>query len=201
MTTFKRNSVEIVGYFTDDEPIFSHESFGEKFYTRRIKVFRKSGNIDILPVLLSEYIKLNEDENTKYKINGTIRSYNLHTDDKNRVLLNILVNSVEEVSNTRKDENVVELTGYICKQPTFRKTPFGRCISDLTIAVNRAYGKSDYLPCIAWGDTARAANGFSVGDKITLRGRFQSREYLKDNQVRVAYEISIMDLDKVEGDE
>ena len=136
---------------------------------------------------------------------GQFRSYNRHEGVKNRLMLSIFVREVhfmEEFTDYTKT-NQIFLDGYICKEPIYRKTPLGREIADLLLAVNRPYGKSDYIPCIAWGRNARYASGFEVGSRVCVWGRVQSREYTKklsetDCEKRIAYEVSVSKLECVE---
>lgn len=178
-------------------PIFSHESFGEGFYELTLKVDRLSNNYDNIPVIVSE--KLLVGDNFKLgnivAIQGQFRSYNKLVDGKSKLILNVFVRSIIEIDDSM-NPNVVELSGFICKEPIFRMTPFGREICDMLIAVNRAYNKSDYLPCIVWGRNARFARSARVGQKVEIVGRIQSREYQKrisdeETLTKVAYEISV----------
>ena len=133
---------------------------------------------------------------------GQFRSYNQHGEKKNRLVLSVFVREiafVEEEWDGAKT-NTILLDGYICKQPIYRKTPLGREIADLLLAVNRPYGKSDYIPCICWGRNARFASGFEVGEHVQVLGRIQSREYVKklsetESEKRVAYEVSVSKLE------
>lgn len=178
------------------KPEFSHEVFGEGFYEFMLKVARLSENYDIIPVTISEKL-LGEDTmvGKTICIKGQFRSYNKLLDGKSKLLLTVFA---REIVNSLDDENpnVAKICGYVCKEPIYRTTPFGREICDMLLAVNRAYNKSDYLPCIAWGRNARYIGNLSVGEKIDITGRIQSREYQKrlDNgevEIRTAYEISI----------
>jgi len=179
------------------EPIFSHEIYGEGFYEMNLSVPRLSDNRDIIPITISE--RLLPDNalaiGKKIGINGQFRSYNKIFDNKSRLMLTVFVRELVEAS-ADQNPNVVELSGFVCKPPIFRVTPFSREICDMLLAVNRAYGKSDYLPTIAWGRNARFLRQVGVGEKIYVVGRIQSREYIKktedgEDQTRVAYEISI----------
>lgn len=181
----------------NSSPIFSHESFGEGFYELTLKVDRLSNNYDNIPVIVSE--KLLVGDNFKLgntvAIQGQFRSYNKLVDGKSKLILNVFVRSIIEIDDSM-NPNVVELSGFICKEPIFRMTPFGREICDMLIAVNRAYNKSDYLPCIVWGRNARFARSARVGQKVEIVGRIQSREYQKrisdeETLTKVAYEISV----------
>ena len=178
-------------------PVFSHEVYGEGFYELDLKVQRLSENYDIIPVTVSE--KLLGDDNFSLgkvvSVKGQFRSYNKLVDGKSKLILTVFVRELIELDDSM-NPNIVELSGFVCKEPIYRTTPFGREICDLLLAVNRAYNKSDYLPCIAWGRNARFIGGMSVGQKLDIIGRIQSREYQKkvsetETQTRTAYEISI----------
>lgn len=186
---------------------FSHEVFGEGFYLFDLSVGRLSDSYDIIPVMASErLLDIHTDQIGKYaEINGQFRSYNYHTENKNRLLLSVFAREVtlsdEEPASAKP--NSIFLDGYVCKKPVYRKTPLGREIADVLLAVNRPYGKSDYIPCICWGRNARFADSFSVGGHVQLWGRIQSREYQKklsetETEQRIAYEVSVSKLDYLE---
>lgn len=179
-----------------EEPRYSHQVFGEGFYETKVEVERLSGLVDIIPVTVSERLLGEGDfEEGKYvSVSGQFRSYNKIADGKSRLMLTVFVRETNE--DLPPNTNKIELIGYVCKPPVYRTTPFKREIADVLIAVNRAYNKSDYIPCIAWGRNARFAEKLVVGDKVGLSGRIQSREYRKTDEngvesVRVAYEISV----------
>ena len=190
---------EIVSGFTH-----SHDVFGEGFYMVDIRVQRLSDCVDIIPIMISErLVDVKQDYRGAYvQIMGQFRSYNRHEERKNRLVLSVFAREIEfteELSEGSKT-NQIFLDGYICKNPVYRKTPLGREIADLLIAVNRPYGKSDYIPCICWGRNARFASEFEVGGHIQIWGRIQSREYMKkiseeESEKRVAYEVSVSKLD------
>ncbi|OUQ21701.1 single-stranded DNA-binding protein [Lachnoclostridium sp. An14] len=193
---------EIVSGFT-----FSHEVFGEGFYMVELAVNRLSEQVDVIPLMISERL-LDVDRNYEgctVEAIGQFRSYNRHEGAKNRLVLSVFVreiNFLEEFTDYTKT-NQIFLDGYICKEPVYRKTPLGREIADLLLAVNRPYGKSDYIPCISWGRNARYASGFQVGVRVRVWGRVQSREYTKklsdiECEKRVAYEVSVSKLECVE---
>ena len=178
-------------------PEFSHEVFGESFYQFDLSILRLSGQYDIIPVTISERLmgNLSFDVGTRLALKGQFRSYNKLVGDKSKLILTVFVREILEVED-EVNPNIVELSGYICKEPIYRTTPFNREIADILLAVNRAYNKSDYIPCIAWGRNARFASEVKVGTKITLIGRVQSREYTKvtenaEPEVRRAYEVSV----------
>lgn len=179
-------------------PSFSHCVYAERFMHFTLGVSRLSGNEDKLPVLISERIIPDGlTIGTHLSIVGQIRSYNQHSEKKNKLIISVFAKeiAIDEFSDRTLDSNECELVGYICKPVVYRKTPFLREISDILLAVNRNYGKSDYLPCIAWGRNARYANSLSIGQKLCLSGRLQSRNYKKimENGIieeRIAYEVS-----------
>ena len=193
---------EIVSGFT-----FSHEVFGEGFYVVEVAVSRLSEQADIIPLMISErLINVKEDyQGCTVEAIGQFRSYNRHEGVKNRLVLSVFVREIhfmEKFTDYTKT-NQIFLDGYICKNPIYRKTPLGREIADLLLAVNRPYGKSDYIPCIAWGRNARFASGFDVGGHVQIWGRIQSREYVKklsetQTEKRVAYEVSVSKIDFLE---
>ena len=190
---------EIVSPFT-----FSHEVFGEGFYMVDVSVKRLSNSEDQIPVMISErLLDVTQDYTGEFiMVNGQFRSYNRHDEQKNRLVLSVFareIEFVEEELDGAKTNNIM-LDGYICKLPVYRKTPLGREIADLLLAVNRPYGKSDYIPCICWGRNARFASSFEVGGHVAVWGRIQSREYVKklsetETQRRVAYEVSVSKLE------
>lgn len=190
---------EIISDFT-----FSHEIYGEGFYMVDVEVSRLSESSDIIPLMVSErLLNVKEDYKGAYiSVTGQFRSYNRHEERKNRLVLSVFAREIEFISEVPEGEktNQIYLDGYICKEPIYRKTPLGREIADLLLAVNRPYGKSDYIPCICWGRNARYASSFQVGSRCVIWGRIQSREYMKklsEEQVekRVAYEVSVSKLE------
>ncbi|MEF9941690.1 MAG: single-stranded DNA-binding protein [Lachnospiraceae bacterium] len=201
----ENNQVTIMGEVAS-EFIFSHEVFGEGFYMVDILVKRLSNSDDRIPLMISErLIDTSQDYTGEYVMaSGQFRSYNRHEEQRNRLVLSVFVREVtfvEEEVDGAKTNNIL-LDGYICKAPIYRKTPLGREIADLLLAVNRPYGKSDYIPCICWGRNARFASGFEVGEHVQVLGRIQSREYVKkitetDTEKRVAYEVSVSKLECV----
>ena len=200
----ENNQVTIMGKVAT-EFSFSHEVFGEGFYMVEVEVKRLSNSEDRIPLMISErLIDVTQDYTGEYiMVHGQFRSYNRHEEQKNRLVLSVFVREIsfmeEEPDGTKT--NSIWLDGYICKEPIYRKTPLGREIADLLLAVNRPYGKSDYIPCICWGRNARYASGFEVGEHVQLLGRIQSREYVKrisdtETQKRVAYQVSVSKLEK-----
>lgn len=174
---------------------YSHDVFGEGFYTFEMVARRTSGKLDVIPVIISErLINVDADFKGKYVIiNGQFRSHN----NDGRLLLNLFVRNIAFTDIGEVDTNDLFLTGYICKKPIFRKTPKGRLIADVMFAVNRPYKKSDYIPCLFWGRNALFADTLEVGTKLNLWGRIQSREYQKVSEdggmteFRTAYEVSV----------
>ncbi|MBO4572913.1 MAG: single-stranded DNA-binding protein [Clostridia bacterium] len=178
------------------EKRFSHEVYGEGFYEMDVSVKRLSGQEDVLPITVSERLIEKEGLTVGSTLSaiGQFRSCNKPVDGKSKLMLTVFVREIVAEDFSPNPNNIV-LTGYICKTPTYRTTPFNREICDLLIAVNRAYNKSDYIPCIAWGRNARFVRNLSVGEKIALAGRIQSREYQKrtedDVKTLTAYEVSV----------
>lgn len=190
------NIVNLSGKIAE-EPVFSHQVFGEGFYESAIEVERLSSQVDVIPITISERLiqEVDLEKGDYLTIEGQFRSYNKIIEGKSKLMLTVFVRECND-NPERNNENTIELVGYVCKPPIFRTTPFKREIADVLIAVNRAYNKSDYIPCIAWGRNARFASRLEVGDKVALVGRIQSREYQKvlddgETETRVAYEISI----------
>lgn len=202
----ENNRVSVIGEIVS-EFTFSHEVFGEGFYTVDMAVNRLSDQMDTIPLMISErLIDVKADYRGQTAMaTGQFRSYNRHEGVKNRLVLSVFVREIEfmDAFTDYTKTNQIFLDGYICKQPIYRKTPLGREIADLLVAVNRPYGKSDYIPCIAWGRNARYASNFDVGNRLRIWGRVQSREYTKklseeECEKRVAYEVSVSKLEDVE---
>ena len=187
---FTNNQVTIAGEVVS-EFTFSHEVYGEHFYIVNIAVCRLSNSYDVIPVMV--------------QVSGQFRSYNRHEENRNRLVLSVFAREAVLASQEDEDEqnpNHIFLDGYVCKHPVYRKTPLGREIADVLLAVNRPYGKSDYIPCICWGRNARFADKFEVGSHIQIWGRIQSREYQKkiaedQYEKRVAYEVSVSKLEYI----
>ena len=200
------NQVTIVGT-VDSEFTYSHEVFGEGFYMLNVSVKRLSDSCDIIPLMISErLLDVKEDYiGCTVEAIGQFRSYNRHEGVKNRLVLSVFVREIhfmEKFTDYTKT-NQIFLDGYICKPPVYRKTPLGREIADILLAVNRPYGKSDYIPCICWGRNARYAEHFKVGERCAIWGRIQSREYMKkldeeNVEKRVAFEVSVSKLELLE---
>ena len=202
----ENNQVTIMGEVASPFT-FSHEVFGEGFYMMDVNVKRLSNSEDRIPLMISErLIDVSQDYTGEFiMVSGLFRSYNRHDEQKNRLVLSVFVREVsfiEEELDGAKTNNIF-LDGYICKLPVYRKTPLGREIADLLLAVNRPYGKSDYIPCICWGRNARFASTFEVGEHVQIMGRIQSREYIKkltetETEKRIAYEVSVSKLECLE---
>lgn len=178
-----------------ENPVFSHETYGEGFYEVKLSVPRLSEHNDILPVTVSEKFLKSFSVGQEVALKGQFRSFNKLMGDKSKLVLNVFAREIIE-RNDSMNPNIIEITGFLCKPPIFRTTPFNREICDILVAVNRAYNKSDYLPCIAWGRNARYIKDAPVGKKLEIVGRIQSREYQKkldsgEIVTKTAYEISI----------
>ncbi|MGV8145944.1 MAG: single-stranded DNA-binding protein [Alkaliphilus sp.] len=204
--TLKSNIVTLVGKIAGDKE-FSHEIYGEEFYKFFLEIPRLSDIYDSLPLTISERLLYDLDVEVKPTVNieGQLRSYNKYVDGSNRLILTIFVKNIKRVEDNKilnMNPNEIYLDGYICRKPIYRETPFGREITDILIAVNRSYNKSDYIPCIAWGRNARFVAKLNIGDRIKIWGRTQSRKYqkkLQDGGVldKVAYEVSISKVESV----
>ena len=204
--TEKNNKVFISGEIVS-KATFSHEVYGEGFYEMNVLVKRLSGQGDILPVTISERLIADRDLKEGVTVNafGQFRSYNKLVDGKSKLMLTVFVRELADMAEV-KNPNSIVLSGYVCKPPVYRTTPFNREIADILIAVNRSYNKSDYIPCKAWGRNARFAKNVGVGERIAVAGRIQSREYQKrlseeDVRILTAYEVSISKLSAFENAE
>ena len=202
----ENNRVSIIGEVVSEFE-FSHEVFGEGFYLVNVSVNRLSDMVDIIPLMISErLVDVTKDyRGRKIEVSGQFRSYNRHEEKHNRLVLSAFARELKflEEEDSLAPVNQIFLDGYICKPPVYRKTPLGREIADLLMAVNRPYGKSDYIPCICWGRNARYASAFAVGGHVLIWGRIQSREYMKrigenETEKRVAYEVSVSKLEYME---
>ncbi len=204
----KNNTVNIIGKIVSEQE-FSHEVYGEGFYKFNIESQRLSEIPDIIPVTISERLCDRSVLCPEVAVNivGQLRSYNNYFDSKNRLIMTVFAKDVEILEQDKiKSMNQIYLNGFVCKKPVYRKTPFGREISDILIAVNRAYGKSDYIPLIAWGRNARFGGSLSVGDNIQIWGRIQSRKYQKkledgDSIEKTAYEVSVSKIERASNTE
>ena len=202
----ENNQVTVIGTVVS-EFTYSHEVFGEGFFMIDILVRRLSSSNDTIPVMVSERL-MDVTQSCRgqcIKVTGQFRSYNRHEEQKNRLILSVFAREIEFVDEEPDGArtNHIMLEGYMCKRPVYRKTPLGREIADLLLAVNRPYGKSDYIPCICWGRNARYASPFDVGEHVRVLGRIQSREYVKklsetETETRTAYEVSVSKLECME---
>ena len=203
MKNLENNKVNIAGVICSDFN-YSHTLCGEKFYIADLEVERRSGKSDIIPIMVSDrMIKIEDLTGVAVEILGQFRSYNKHIDGKSKLLLTVFALEIEVLENFTYNNNNVELVGYICKEPIYRTTPLGKEIADVLLAVNRSYGKSDYIPCICWGRNARYVGNLEIGTKISISGRLQSRTFLKKideetTEERVAYELSASKVEVVE---
>lgn len=199
------NHVSISGNIISG-PVFSHEVFGEKIYQMEVQVKRNSGYPDIIPVLAPESMAgiIRGCHGEHIQVVGQYRSYNKHEEKRSRLVLSVFANEIllaEEYSSGMY--NRIFMDGFICRQPEYRVTPNGKEITDVMLAVNRSYHKSDYIPCICWGKYARAASRFYIGEHVQAWGRIQSREYVKKregfpDEIKIAYEVSIDDMIPIE---
>ena len=183
-------------------PVFSHEILGEEFFDITVAVPRLSGQEDEIPVTVSDRLMKPAPPSIGdyIGVSGQVRSYNKVVEGKSKLILRVFARETD--CGDPDNPNTVELEGFVCKPPVYRTTPFKREICDLLLAVNRAYGKSDYIPAIAWGRNARYAGEFSVGDRVSAVGRIQSRVYQKvlpdgTSEQRVAYEVSVSQIEKL----
>ena len=192
-----QNYVELWGT-ADGAPEFSHENHGESFYRFPLRVERLSGQSDTPPILVSQSLlnSLEVAEGTPLRVVGQLRSFNNRSGRGRRLVISVFAQSIEPGDGGHF--NRILLSGVLCKPPVLRRTPLGRSICDMILAVNRRYGRADYLPCIAWGQTAAQVAERSVGERLSLEGRVQSRTYLKQtdagSEERTAYEVSVMQL-------
>jgi len=188
---------------------FSHEVYGEGFYYFMLEVSRLSESSDLIPVTISERLVSRQklEMGTIIEVEGQFRSYNSYSNDGNKLILTVFAREINFLDDEKKikNPNQIYLDGYICKKPIYRTTPFGREITDMLLAVNRPYNKSDYIPCIAWGRNARFSQELTVGDNVKVWGRIQSRTYQKkldsgDAISKVAYEISVSKMEICKND-
>ena len=212
-TNYSENNHLILRGEIVSQKSYSHEIYGEKFYIVNLEVKRLSSTSDIIPITISERLIMNFDLEIgkKVEVEGQFRYYNNYVNERNRLILTVFAKEIRNLENEEESEenlnltNEVILVGYICKKPIYRQTPFGREIADILLAVNRAYNKSDYIPCIAWGRNARFCQNLEVGTEVKIVGRVQSRSYEKkyeDGRVenKVAYEVSIASMEIVNNE-
>lgn len=201
------NIIVLEGYFTE-EPVFSHVIFGEEFYVAPMSVDRLSDSKDILNITISSKLLKNVElkNNVFTRITGQLRSYNKLSGNRNKLLLTVFAKEISFPTEKAEEPNLILLTGFVCKEPVYRHTPFGREITDLLIAVNRQFNKTDYIPVLAWGRNAKFSRMFKVGERIHVQGRLQSRTYdkmMEDGTLikKTAYEVSSSIVDLLEEDE
>lgn len=205
MRNNENNRVEVAGKIISGLE-FNHEMYGEKFYSAILFTERTSGNADMIPLLISEKLFIGNLDGEYVSARGEFRSYNRHAEGKTSLQLNVFVQEMRILDGEYSDfANGIELKGYICKKPIYRKTPLGREIADILLAVNRPYGKSEYIPCICWGRNAVYTSNLEIGTRISIAGRIQSREYQKrisdeETETRVAYEVSASRIEVVEDE-
>ena len=177
-------------------PRFSHENHGKRFFQLFLEVPRLSGAVDILPVIAEEGILNSADLGcgALFTVTGQVRSHNIRSDGRRHLLIFVFASSL--VCEDGEPLNEVTVNGTICREPTYRRTPLGREICDVMLAVPRAFKRADYLPCILWGKTAQEISRCHTRDNLTISGRLQSRVYTKltetGSQERTAYEISAL---------
>lgn len=205
----ENNKIELCGVIAST-PELNHKTYGENFYGFRLSCSRKSTEKDMLPIIVSDRLVEIKDlqVDKRISVKGQVRTFNKHiSDDKRKLLIMVFARDVREVEEESESapefNNNVKLNGYICKPPVYRVTPKGREIADVLIAVNRTYGKSDYIPCITWGRNARYTGNLDVGTRVDVEGRLQSREYTKKlddgtEEIRTAYEISVSRIEESE---
>ncbi len=195
------NHVSIVGQIVDHFE-YSHEIYGEKFYTNHVKVDRLSSASDLIPIMVSgRAVGVKADWMGEcVKIEGQFRSYNKREENRTRLVLSVFAEEFEPMKDFTYNDNNICLIGYVCKEPIYRKTPLGREIADLLLAVNRPYGRTDYIPLITWGRNARYSAKYKIGTKVKVVGRIQSREYCRqgEDEVRIAYEVSVSKIEEWE---
>ena len=206
------NHLTLMGKVTSERR-FSHEIYGESFYNFNLEIPRLSGSADIIPTTISDRLIVGSiiDVGNKVSIKGQFRSYNSYEGERSRLVLTVFAKEIKFAENQEEEfkpskentSNEVVLDGYICKKPIYRKTPFGREIADILLAVNRAYNKSDYIPCIAWGRNARFCENIPVGTEVRVIGRVQSRQYEKKyedgtSEIKIAYEVSVASLEVID---
>lgn len=202
------NQAAVIGTI-EDEFVFNHEIYAEKFYTCTVRVPRLSGTSDDIRVMVSERLIMDGEYNVgdTVEVTGQFRSYNSYENGDNRLVLTVFAKDIVHYEETdNKNPNTLYLNGFICKEPVYRTTPFGREITDLLLAVNRSYNKSDYIPIIAWGRNARFAKNLNVGDNVKIWGRIQSRTYQKriseeETITKTAYEVSTNRIELVEKED
>lgn len=189
------NNVRVTGRI--DGFAYDHTAYGEKFYASHVHIRRLSETVDDIPVIASEYLVKKDDFDGKYvEIDGEFRSMNMDVEGKSKLILQIFAKNIRTTQEKADDENKIVLNGFVVKKPVYRITPTRREITNMLIAVNRPRWRSDYIPCVCWGRSAKWAEDLTVGTAISIEGRIQSRTYVKklsdeEREVRTAYEVSI----------
>ena len=207
MENYNNNNIALVCGIVEDELSFNHEIYGESFYTFTLKIPRLSGASDEIKIMVSDRLlsDITMSRGDCVEVLGQFRSYNSSENGSNKLILTVFAKDIKiSDENFQKNPNSLFLNGYICKPPVYRTTPFGREITDLLLAVNRTYNKSDYIPVIAWGRNARFCKNLSVGENVKVWGRIQSRQYRKKideecYEERTAYEVSVSKMEIVKG--
>ncbi len=198
----ENNFISLQG-MVDGDISYSHNVLNEEFYKFTLKVSRLSGVVDSIPVTVAKkLIETNELKSGDFiTLTGQLRSYNKNYENRTRLILTAFAKSITDSEKEDENPNSVVLNGYVCKEPTYRKTPFGREITDVIIAVNRAFNRSDYIPTICWGKNAVLCKDLPVGTNVLIKGRLQSREYTKRNgddfEIRTAYEVSVGEIEEI----
>lgn len=199
----ENNYVRVTGCV--DEFVYDHTAYDERFYSSFVHSQRRSGTVDDIPVIASEYLVKKDDFDGKYvEIDGEFRSMNMEVEGKSKLILQLFAKNIRTTQEKLDDENKIVLNGFVVKKPVYRITPSGREITNMLIAVNRPRWRSDYIPCVCWGGSARWAENLEVGTEIFVQGRIQSREYIKrlsedESEIRTAYEVSIGRMVKKNG--
>lgn len=187
------NAIFLTGTICE-EPKYSHTTHDEVFYSTSMQIDRLSGVVDTLPLTYSLKMPFKMEKGKRVSLEGQVRT---HNEDK-KLLIYVFVRSCRDAIKEEEDNNVALLSGFVCNKPNYRKTPLGREITDLIVAINRIHNKSDYLPCICWGRAAKYAELYPVGTKVNIVGRLQSREYTKtidtETVTKVALELSVKDI-------
>ena len=200
-TDWNENYAELVGEATA-EPAFSHTNHGEDYFRLPLRVMRLSGSEDVVNLIVSRGLleECHVAPGDRLKVTGEVRSYHNKSGEGSRLVITVYAKAM--VHTQEDHSNRLKLSGVLCKPPVYRRTPLGREICDLMLAVNRKYGRADYLPCIAWGSLAKRCSRLTVGSGVQMDGRLQSRTYHKVvgdySEQRVAYEVSVMGMEEME---
>lgn len=202
----QNNIIELSGQIAS-EFTYSHQVYGEAFYSFMLCSKRLSDTYDTLPVTISERLLIDVEAKSGQfvSVTGQLRSYNSYSEGKTHLILTVFAKDIKIINEPANDINNIRLDGFICKPPVYRTTPFNREISDILLAVNRAYKKSDYIPIICWGRNAKYASTLEVGSNISVTGRMQSRIYHKklsetETIEKTAYEVSVSKIELITND-